>query len=482
MKKYIYLILTIAMNFGCISAQETQSFKILGNEAVNSAISKGDFSVATKLINQSLATDSLSAAQKYAYEFAKDWMARVKIDFSKKQEQVLADIRKYIPEADAAMLEKWENAKKLEMRMIDGEKRYFKYAVNNLYRLDNEAKQAREKITPSQRDPLALFLDKEVPKNLKEIKLSGQNHGKALGFKAKYTLTVKANAVPDGEIIRCWLPFPREDVRRQSHRKLISINVDNYIISPKEYLHQSIYCEKKAEKNKPTEFQVEFSFQSRPEWFHLDPSKIKPYTKNDFYQKYTAEQSAHIIFTENIRKISHEVVGNEINPFLVVKKIFQWIDANFPWASALEYSTMPAIPEYVIENKHGDCGMVSLLFMTLARYNGIPCKWQSGWMFHPGSVNLHDWCEVYFEGIGWVPLDQSFGTRPSKDENVKYFFMQGVDAYHFVVNEDISADFFPAKTYPRSETVDFQRGEVEWRGGNLYFDKWTYDMKVEYTH
>ena len=39
---------------------------------------------------------------------------------------------------------------------------------------------------------------------------------------------------------------------------------------------------------------------------------------------------------------------------------------------------------------------------------------------------------------------------------------------------------FPAKIFPRSGTLDFQRGELEWRGGNIYFDKWDYHMDVEY--
>lgn len=30
-------------------------------------------------------------------------------------------------------------------------------------------------------------------------------------------------------------------------------------------------------------------------------------------------------------------------------------------------------------------------------------------MMHPKAWNLHDWAEIYFEGIGWVPVDQSFG-------------------------------------------------------------------------
>jgi len=49
-----------------------------------------------------------------------------------------------------------------------------------------------------------------------------------------------------------------------------------------------------------------------------------------------------------------------------------------------------------------------------------------------------------------------------------------------IVNEGVSGKLFPPKKFMRSEPFDFQRGEVEWSGGNLYFDKWDYDMKIEY--
>ena len=48
------------------------------------------------------------------------------------------------------------------------------------------------------------------------------------------------------------------------------------------------------------------------------------------------------------------------------------------------------------------------------------------------------------------------------------------------MNDDISGQFYPAKKYIRSEPFDFQRGEVETSSKNLYFDKWDYDMKIEY--
>ena len=152
--------------------------------------------------------------------------------------------------------------------------------------------------------------------------------------------------------------------------------------------------------------------------------------------------------------------------------------------------------QYVIDNKHGDCGQVGLLFITMARYAGIPAKWQSGWMLHPGDVNLHDWAEAYYEGIGWVPVDQSFGhvydraymkdaaneeegrKAAEANDDVYHFYTRGLDAYRYIVNDDYSGDFFPAKIHPRSETVDFQRGEVEWKGENLYFGRWKYKMEV----
>ena len=34
-------------------------------------------------------------------------------------------------------------------------------------------------------------------------------------MRVTYTLTVDTNAVPAGKIIRCWLPYPRQDQARQ---------------------------------------------------------------------------------------------------------------------------------------------------------------------------------------------------------------------------------------------------------------------------
>lgn len=410
-------------------------------------------------------------------------MERIALDFNRNREEVKNYIARYFDVVTDSMLEVWERSKALEYAIINGEKRYFHNAAPNLFRIDSLCRSVKEAKEPFVLNGSEKVNASHIPAVINA--LSGQDgvyQACPVRMKVTYRITVPANTVPEGEIIRCWLPYPREDNRRQRNIEFISSNVSDYIIAPENTLHRSIYMEKRAKKDSAVLFSVSFAYTSVAEWFNLSENDILPYNENsDLYRTFTSERNTHIVFTDSIKELSRKIVGDEKNPLRKVRKIFEYIDSHYPWASAREYSTVPNIPQYVIENKHGDCGMVSLLFITLARYNGIPAKWQSGFMVHPGAQNLHDWAEVYFEGIGWVPVDQSFGCPSfAGDDKTRLFFSNGIDAYRLIVNDDFSSPLYPSKKYPRSETVDFQRGEVEWSGGNLYFDKWWWDFQVEY--
>lgn len=475
MRTYLILIFFLFIS-GFLQAQSV-SLKTIDDE-----ITVGDYSKAKKSIDLYIAQNNLSAKEIYDLNFKKDVLDRISEDFSKSRESVIEYIKKYYPNVDDKMISAWEAEKSLEMRIIDGQKRYMSRAAPNLFRINEEAIKRKLEIDGSQEDNVEKVLKTHLPAVVNTLKSNGKTQADPVKMKVKYTVTLKPNVVPDGEMVRCWLPYPREDNRRQTNIILISASDVNYVISPENYAHRTLYMQKVAEKDKPMAFSIEFYYSAAAEWFDLANKQIKPYDKNsELYKKYTAERESHVIFTDKIKELSKQIVGNEKNPYQVTKKIFDYVNDNYPWAGAREYSTIDNIPKYVIENKHGDCGQVALLFITLARYNGIPAKWQSGFMTHPGGLNLHDWAEVYYEGIGWVPVDQSFGRRDlNLGEDVRYFFLNGIDAYRWIVNDDYSQSLFPAKTYPRSETVDFQRGELEWSGGNIYFNDWNWDIDVEY--
>ena len=448
---------------------------------INQLVQSGEFAKATEMIDQKLASENLSSGEIFELQFEKERMDRIRKDFNKSAENVLQFVNKYYPAAKEKDLEKWENDGSLEFKIVDGQKWYFERAASNLFRINRDAKKQKEKVDGYQKDGLDVFLEDYIPKALDESANSHENLVKPVVLNLNYTVTVNPEAVPQGEVIRCWLPFPREGHQRQVDIKLLGINSDEYVIADNNNQQRTVYVEKVAQKDQPTIFHMVLEVAMFAEINFIEPNRIKSYNKKSgLYKTYTAERAPHIVFTDEIKNLSEEIVGDETNPYLIAKKIFTWISKNIPWADTREYSTIDNISDYCISRMHGDCGIKTLLFMTLCRYNGIPAKWQSGWMLHPGEVNLHDWSEIYLEGYGWVPVDQSFGLVDSEVEAEKYFFLGSTDSYHLIINDDYSRPFFPAKIFPRSETVDFQRGELEWRGGNLYFDKWNYNMKVEY--
>jgi len=464
---FILIFLLLAILSGCSS--------------IDDKIEKGQYNMARTQISKAIAKDNISDLERIALEEKKDIMHRIERDFNKSLNDILPDIKKYYPEVTSGQLQVWEESKALEKMKINGEYRYFARAAQNLFRIDKEAKDQKIMIDGKKKDDLVEFLEQNLPTVIEDVKKNKGTIGKPLDMKFTYTLTVDADAVPTGEMVKCWLPFPREGNVRQQNVKLISTSLDDYVLAPNSQMQRTLYMQKPAVTGEPTVFEIVFSTTTRAQWFDLENAEIKPYDKSsELYKKYTSERAPHLLFTPAIKAMSEKIVGDEKDSYLIVKKIFNHITDNYPWASAREYSTIENIPEYVIANNHGDCGQVTLLFMVLARYNGVPARWQSGWMLHPGNKNLHDWCEIYFEGLGWVPVDQSFGRQHVKNPEIQGFFLGGLDNYRLIVNDNYGMPLFPAKQFLRSETVDFQRGEVEWKGGNLYFDKWDYHLELEY--
>ena len=414
------------------------------------------------------------------YSWEADLHHRLLNDFSKTREQVKEYIRKYIPDVTDRQLDEWEKTGELECRVIDGEKKYFHNAAPNLFRINKECARLKSKRDTPGRDGEVTVREDNTRAVMKQAAKSKERIGDPKHFRIRYTITVKPDAVPEGETVRCWMPMPRTDVPRQKNVKLLSTSQPDFVRSPMDYAHSTVYMEKKAEAGKPTVFSEEFEFDAYGAWFDLDTAATTTYaTTSDLYKTYTSERDCHMVFTPQIRALAERLTQGAATPLAKARRIFKWVDDNFPWASAREYSTIENIPAYVLDNHHGDCGQVTLLFLTLCRSLGIPAHFQSGFMLHPGEENLHDWGEIYVPEYGWVPVDQSFGIPAyAKNEQETYFFFGGIDSFRMIVNNDYGCPLYPAKQFPRSETVDFQRGEVEWAGGNLYFDQWRWKLEV----
>lgn len=445
-------------------------------------IDAGHFKAAEADIAAALAQQNLPTDTREALAFQRERMRRILIDFTLDADAVKAKLRKQIPDLTDAEFARWDAAGLLEKQTIDGRTLYFKRAPGNLFRVSPEAVARRKVQTPIVDGP-----NETLNAHHRAVRAAALASGKSsvLPHRVQVTqiLTVNADAVPAGETVRAWIPYPRAIPGQQEDIRLVGSVPAKAEVAPESALQRTAYLEKPAQAGKPTTFSVTYEVTIFAQYHDIDPAKVVPTKITPELAPYVAERAPHIVFSDAMREFSRKAVGNETNPYRIAQKLFAAVDP-IPWAGAREYSTISNIGDYTLHAGHGDCGEQTLLLMTLLRMNGIPTRWQSGWIFSEGKYNnIHDWGQVYLAPYGWVPVDVTFGrlhpgtgTQPG-DDRLEWFYLGGLDAYRIAFNDDYAQPFVPPKRFFRSETVDSQRGEVEWKGGNLYFDQWDYDFQ-----
>lgn len=254
MKTVLGLFILLLLS-GCSSRTRQDPIKEIDKE-----IKAGNFSSASERIDALIQEGRLNESQQYALLFTRDSLHRVKLDFNRTKDEIIAWIEKnHLFTPSDSLFEVWEKSKSLEFRIIDGEKRYFRNAAPNIFRVDASVRELSGATPPSTDVPRdALLIDAFANKIKTDTKGKYLLPGKTM--KARFTLTVNADAVPEGEILKVWLPFPRKDNHRQSDVKLLSASQPDYIFSDDQTAHASLYMEQKAVEGEPAVFRVDFEF------------------------------------------------------------------------------------------------------------------------------------------------------------------------------------------------------------------------------
>ena len=444
----------------------------------------GDFAGAEAKLTALL--DDPNAPVTSGAAIALEQLRRIKLDYNLTPEAMLNKLLGRIKDVTAEDLERWRQAGEVQYRMIDGQVRYFGREPGNLFRFCEEAKARRiQSVGPAGKFNLA-----QHAKYLLAHARSDTPYIFPVRYKVTYSMWVPADhpRVKPGAKLAVWMPFPQEH-EQQRNVRLISFTPEADPANPGEYPliatssspHRTLYFETSVpESGELPRFRAEFEFTTYAKVLNPDPQQVKPYDENsDIYREYTAERPPHIMLDAQTRQLAAKIVGDETNPLLKARHIFHWVDEHVRYCSEVEYSTIQNIAAKALSTGQGDCGVQSLTFITLCRAAGIPARWQSGFQMFPDSWNLHDWSEFYVEPYGWLPCDQSYGVLNDPDPKVQDFLCGNMDPFRWIVNTDYGRDFVPPKTSFRSEPTDFQRGEIEIDGHNLFFNEWKWDMSVE---
>lgn len=425
---------------------------------------------------------------------AAEIIRRMRRDYSLDLVGLEARLRKSIPDVTAADIEKWRQAGEVQARVLDGRVWYFIREPSNIFRFCDEAKSRRAAHAASQpavpdKNELA---DQELIRHIEMVlaaaEASGRNEVLPVQHRIRYRLTVSPNrpGARDGSLVRCWLPFPQE-YRQQKHVRLIRSSPTKHEIAPNVIegprlggaAQRTLYLEQRiTDPAKPVVFEAEMEYVSHAFCPKLDEAAAKPLPA-DLGGAFLAERPPHILFSPALREAVKQAVGDEANPLAKARKIFHYVATKMRYCAEEEYTIIPSFTGKALSTMKGDCGIHAMLFISMCRAAGIPARWQSGWETQPLSWNMHDWAEFYVEPWGWLPADTSYGLKKSDDPRIREFFFGHMDSWRMIVNLDYGSPLVPPKQSLRSEPADFQRGEVEIDGRNLYFDEWDYEFRFD---
>ncbi len=407
----------------------------------------GYFEQAVKLIDLRL-NKQITLSLRKRLELEKEIIKTIKGNYTYNFESALKKMQDNLENFTEEELIVLQNESHADWILVDGKVMFNSSFYGNLLKTRADL-EARLKNKNSAGEDRKDFLSN----NIKDTK---ENKKASYFIHLKTTVKMKDDRASVGEKIKVHLPIPAEC--QQSNIKIIKTTPEATYISPVDYPSRTVFFEVNLLEGQ--EFSVEYSYESHLKYNNPDPSQVS----NEQPSFETEELEPHIMFTPYIKELAKEIMGDEINPLIKARKIYDYITQNVKYSYVRDYSTITNIPEYAALNLKGDCGVQALLFITLCRYAGIPAKWQSGLAVTPYSIGPHDWAQFYIAPFGWLFADPSFGGGELRSNNLDEwnFYFGNLDPFRMIANSEFQHEFDPPKNYFRHDPYDNQVGEMEY--------------------
>lgn len=409
----------------------------------------GDFERMNRVIDLKMKNKNLPEALKKRLVLEKEIIRLYPLEYPYDTEAALAQMREVFGSFDAQELEQLRDQDVVEWAYIGGVVMYKDDLLRNLIKT---RKVYEERILPEKRADYAPHSKKALDDAIRTMIEKGELN---MRFRVRETLRVE-NAEKDKEM-SVWLPIPKEYAQSKNLR-ILSLSHPDAVISPSEEPQRTVYFRGIYDENNP--FSVEYTFETHNKYVNPDSDKVS----EDQPSFDTEEQAPHILFTPYLKMLAKEIVGDETNPLIKARKIYDFITTKSIYSFMRAYLTIPMVSEYMATSLKGDCGVQALLFITLCRICGIPARWQSGIDIQPGDVGSHDWAQFYVAPYGWLFANTSFGGSAYRSGSMMRwnFYFGNLEPYRVPANSEYQRDFMIPPKHLRHDPYDNQCGEAEY--------------------
>jgi len=436
---------------------------------------KGRFREAETALERALETARPGSTHRLRLEEERERLRRIRLDYPLTRAALWTALEESLVDASPTEFERWLAEGRFDSIQIDGTRWYADTAISNLFFRHPELGARRR--SPGRAAGKARLSWENAVAIRDAARREQRPYVLPKRLQVTMTLTVPADTIPPGTTVRAWFPVPRR-YGFQDRLTLLGTSSPLQALADPDSPIRSAYVEHPAATNAETRIWIEYAYTAWGVHFDIDPARVAlPRPLDPDLDRHT-RQETHVEFTSPLRTVARQIAGAERNPARLARRFYDWIADNIRYSYSPEYGTIRNLSDYCLSHRYGDCGQQAFLFIALCRLHGIPARWQSGWSLFPGSESIHDWCEIHLPPYGWVPVDPymgGFATQyatdldPAQRRELRDFYFGGLSQYRLAANRDHNQPLTPPKRSLRSDPVDFQRGELEAAGRNLYF-------------
>lgn len=113
-------------------------------------------------------------------------------------------------------------------------------------------------------------------------------------------------------------------------------------------------------------------------------------------------------------------LSNQAEKYRAATQLADFLRENYVYSLIASIDSNNPITSFLNDTKSGHCALYASSMTLMLRMMGIPARYCTGFVAQPSngepvilrSKNLHAWCEVYLEKLGWVTFDPTAAALP----------------------------------------------------------------------
>ncbi len=276
---------------------------------------------------------------------------------------------------------------------------------------------------------------KPLPIGTKEKKLVGKERS------FHFTYAGKVKGLAPGQEASVWLPVARSGPEQVVSIVTQSLPVEGKTYTEKQYGNTSLFFKAKANDMGEIPFEVVYKVQRKEVVTDLKANLVLKPAKNENLSRFLEPDVKGPISGKPLELLKDKKISND--QFAAAKVLYEVVNTHMTYSKEGKgWGQGDSV--WACDSKFGNCSDFHALFISMARGNKIPSKFEMGFPIPTkrgeGVVGgYHCWAWFLPDKAGWVPVDISEANR-NPDMKDYYFGNLTEDRVRFTTGRDINLE------------------------------------------